>query len=315
MPFAEDLVRFGPESRAVATLEQARAYCAQLAHSHYENFSVVTALTPRHLKPAFEAVYAFCRWADDLGDEVGDRDRSLRLLAWWREQLGAMYAGDATHPVYVALAPVVAEFGIPIEPFDRLIQAFEQDQVVVDYDTRAQLLDYCTRSANPVGRIVLYLCRCHDDTNATLSDFTCSGLQLANFWQDVARDLAIGRIYLPRENRDRFRVTQDDLRKVPASHAFRELLADEVAFAQGLLDQGQPLPRRVPAEVAAAIDLFNRGGMAILERIRKQKYDVLRARPKLSKFDKLRLVLPVLAANFFPKSKSHQPNEPILEKP
>ncbi len=215
MAFADDLKRFGPDKADVLSLSEARAYCARLAATHYENFSVVTWLTPRPLRPAFRSIYAFCRWSDDLGDEVGDPARARELLGWWRGELGAMYAGEVRHPVMIALAETVAEFAIPIAPFEALISAFEQDQVVSDYATYAQLLDYCSRSANPVGHLVLYLGRSYDEENARLSDLTCTGLQLANFWQDVARDRAIGRILHPcraRIARAVRRIPKDDLR-------------------------------------------------------------------------------------------------------
>src|SRR5436305_3880455 len=157
MAFADDLSRFGPGASGRVSRDEALAYCARLTSGHYENFSVVTWLTPRPLRPAFRSVYAFCRWSDDLGDEVGDPARSLELLAWWRGELRAMYEGRARHPVMVALAPIVEEFAIPIDPFEALISAFEQDQAVVDYETFDQLLDYCSRSADPVGHLVLYL--------------------------------------------------------------------------------------------------------------------------------------------------------------
>ena len=218
--------------------QEARDYCAALTASHYENFSVVTWLTPRPLRPAFQSIYAFCRWSDDLGDEVGDRDRSRALLDWWRGQLRDLYRGQARHPVMVALAPTVAEFAIPIDPFLALISAFEQDQDVTEYDTYAQLLDYCTRSANPVGHLVLYLARGFDPDNARLSDLTCTGLQLANFWQDVARDLAIGRVYLPREDRERFGYPDDDLAPCGSPRPSPALLEFEVGRARALLDRG-----------------------------------------------------------------------------
>ncbi|MGE3820158.1 MAG: squalene/phytoene synthase family protein, partial [Isosphaeraceae bacterium] len=196
--FLEDLAQYGPDAPFSGSVEEARAYCARLAASHYENFHVVTWLTPRSLRPAFASLYAFCRWSDDLGDEVGDPSRSRELLAWWRDELRGLYHGRTRHPVMTALAPTVAEFDIPIDPFLDLISAFEQDQVVTDYATYEQLLDYCARSADPVGRLVLRLARAHTPENVALSDQTCTGLQLANFWQDVARDRAIGRVYLPR---------------------------------------------------------------------------------------------------------------------
>ena len=291
MSFAADLERYGPDGERDVSREEALAYCARLTETHYENFSVVTWLTPRALRPAFAAVYAFCRWSDDLGDEIGDRDRSRELLAWWRGELRAMYAGEARHPVMIALRETVREFGIPIEPFEALISAFEQDQEVLDYQTYDQLLDYCTRSANPVGHLVLYLGRAFDTANAALSDHTCTGLQLANFWQDVARDHDIGRIYLPREDRDRFGVSDDDLKSRRFTPAFRDLLAFEVGRARDLLLAGWPLVERMPRSLAVDVDLFTRGGLAILDRIEAQGYDVLTRRPEVGKWAKVGLLL------------------------
>jgi squalene synthase HpnC len=299
MRFADDLARFGPDSTEKPLSPQAaRAYCAALTRSHYENFHVVTALTPAHLKPAFEAVYAFCRWSDDLGDEIGDPARSLRLLTWWRGELAAMYEGAARHPVFIALEPVARAFNIPARPFEALISAFEQDQTVLDYDTYDQLLDYCARSANPVGHLVLYLGRSFTPENAALADRTCTGLQLANFWQDVARDRLIGRTYLPREDRDRFGVSDRDLATAPASPAFRRLLAFEVERARALLHDGWPLVDRMPSDLAVDLDLFTRGGLAILDRIVAVDFDVLTARPKLGKGAKVGLLARALAGRF-----------------
>ncbi len=291
MPFQDDLARFGPDSSVVLSLEQAQAYCAELTRTHYENFSVVTWLTPRELRPAFASIYAFCRWSDDLGDEVGDRAESTRLLAWWRNELNAMYAGEARHPVFQALAPTVKEFGIPIEPFAALISAFEQDQIVTEYDTYPQLLDYCTRSANPVGHLVLYLGRVYTTENAQLSDCTCTGLQLANFWQDVNRDLDIPRIYLPREDRAKFGYTDADLHARKFTPEFRSLLEFEVNRARELLVQGRALVPRMPGKLAVDIELFSSGGLAILDRIAAQDYDVWKSRPSVGKFAKIRLLL------------------------
>jgi len=287
--FADDLLRYGPDTPPVSPAD-ARDYCARLTASHYENFSVVTWLTPRELRPAFQSIYAFCRWSDDLGDEVGDRERSRALLEWWRGELHGLYRGQTRHPVMVALADTVEQFSIPIDPFLALISAFEQDQVVTDYDTYDRLLDYCTRSANPVGHLVLYLARSFDADNARLSDQTCTGLQLANFWQDVARDLAIGRIYLPREDRERFNYPDADLRALRFTPAFADLLRFEVDRARALLNAGRPLVDRLPRELAVDVDLFSRGGLAILDRIAGQGYDVLTSRPKLGKVAKIGLL-------------------------
>jgi squalene synthase HpnC len=290
MPFSDDLRQFGPDSTYAISLQQAQAYCARLTASHYENFGVVSWLTPRPLRPAFQSIYAFCRWSDDLGDEVGDADRSLQLLSWWRGELRAMYEGRARHPVFLALAETVVEFRIPIRPFEDLISAFEQDQSVTDYATYEQLLDYCTRSANPVGHLVLYLGRVYNEDNARLADATCTGLQLANFWQDVARDLAIGRIYLPREDRERFGYSDADLRALRFTSGFADLLRFEVGRTRDLLHHGWPLVERMPPALAIDVDLFTRGGLAIVDRIVAQGYDVLRSRPKLSKLTKVGLL-------------------------
>ena len=300
MPFSDDLRQYGPEAAYAVSLDDARAYCARLTAAHYENFHVVTWLTPRPLRPAFASLYSFCRWSDDLGDEVGDPARSLELLAWWRGELRALYEGRARHPVLLALAETVREFAIPIEPFEALISAFEQDQTVTDYQTEAQLLDYCARSANPVGHMVLYLGRCFTPETARLADKTCTGLQLANFWQDVARDLDIGRVYLPREARERFGYTDSDLHARRFTPAFAALLAYQVERARGLLIEGRALVPRMPAALAVDVDLFGRGGLAILDRIEARKFDVWARRPRLGKGAKLALLARALIGRLRP---------------
>ena len=239
MAFSDDLRRFGPGAVDRLSRDEALAYCARLTAGHYENFNVVTWLTPREHRPAFQSIYAFCRWADDLGDEVGDAQRSLELLSWWRGELRAMYQGQARHPVMIALKETVARNGIPIEPFERLISAFEQDQTISEYETFEQLLDYCSRSANPVGHLVLYVARAVTPENLRLADATCTALQLANFWQDVARDLAIGRIYLPREDRLRFGYSESDLRSLHFTPAFSGLLKFEIERTRNLFAEGR----------------------------------------------------------------------------
>jgi squalene synthase HpnC len=299
MAFSDDLNRFGPGSTERVSREQALAYCARLTATHYENFSVVTWLTPREHRPALKSIYAYCRWSDDLGDEVDDRARALELLSWWRGELRAMYRGDARHPVMVALQDTVRRYAIPIEPFEALISAFEQDQTVTEYQTYEQLLDYCTRSANPVGHLVLYVSGSYTAENARLADCTCTGLQLANFWQDVARDLAIGRIYLPREDRERFGCSESDLRAHRFTPGFAALLRLEVERARSLLALGRALVPRIPGPLAIDIDLFSRGGLAILELIESRGFDVLSSRPSLSRWTKVSLLGRALAALFF----------------
>ena len=264
-------------------LAEAEQYCRRLATSHYENFSVVTWLLPRALHQHFYNVYSFCRWADDLGDEAGSTEKATELLAWWRGELEACYAGTVRHPVFVALRATIDRFAIPIEPFADLISAFEQDQRIRDYETFDQLRDYCRRSADPVGRIVLRLCERSTDENVALSDSICTGLQLANFWQDVSRDLAIGRVYLPREDRERFGYDDASLRARVTNDAFLALMKFEVDRARDWLTAGLPLISRLPGRLRIDIDLFARGGLRILKEIKRAGYRVWDRRPVISK--------------------------------
>lgn len=280
--------------RKAPSFEEANTYCRTLATGHYENFPLVSWMLPKGLHQHFYNVYAFCRWADDLGDEIGDTDRSLELLDWWRHELSECYDGNLRHPVFVALRPTIDEFEIPQQPFADLISAFEQDQRILEYDTREQVLDYCTRSANPVGRIVLHLCRQVSEQTFEWSDSICTGLQLANFWQDVSRDLDINRIYLPKEDRDRFGVTRDDLFAKRTTDGFVELMKYEVDFARDLLNSGLPLVDVLPGPLQVDIELFARGGLRILQRIEQIDYRVLETRPVVTKFDALRMLLSCL---------------------
>lgn len=302
--FAAELAIWGPHSstRAIPTQPQAEAYCRRLATTHYENFPVVTWLLPRALHQHFYNVYAFCRWADDLGDETGDRADARSLLAWWREQVAQCYEGRAEHPVFVSLLPTIAEFGIPQQPLLDLISAFEQDQVVREYETFDQLVDYCRRSANPVGRLVLYLCRRATDENFRWSDSVCTGLQLANFWQDVARDLNIGRIYLPLEDLKRFGYSRDELRERTTNAAFLELMRFEVERARQWLRpwRNGSLPElgQFPLRLQVDIELFARGGERILDRIAAIGYRVWDQRPVVSKRDVAQLFFGCLCRAF-----------------
>ena len=272
-------------------IDQSLAYTRWLAAHHYENFHVVSALLPARLHQDFYNVYAFCRWADDLGDEMGDTAESLRLLAWWRAELHAMYAGrQATHPVFVALHQTAARLELPIEPFDNLITAFVQDQTVTRYRDWAEVDAYCVNSANPVGRLVLMLCGYRDEERFRLSDATCTALQLANFWQDVTVDLEKGRIYLPLHLFERHSYTVEDLLARRCTPAFRSVMRDAVERAQALFEQGLPLVRMVGRRLALDIDLFHRGGMRVLEKIRARDYDVLSRRPAIGRVDRALLL-------------------------
>lgn len=292
--FADELQRWFPPQQSLAqcpSLDEAFAYSRRLATSHYENFPIASCFLPKHLHQHFFNVYGFCRWADDLGDELGDSQKSLAALKWWRDELEACYAGEARHPVYVALQPTVRQFDIPAQLFRDLISAFEQDQTVVEYANFDSLRDYCRRSADPVGRIVLYLCGQFTEQHAAWSDSICTGLQLANFWQDVARDLDIGRIYLPQDDCDRFGFSRDDLRAKVTTPAFIELMRFEVARAREWLLAGLPLIERLPGRLQIDIDLFAQGGLCILDRIEAIGFRVLEQRPVVRKSDVLKLLL------------------------
>ncbi len=268
----------------------AREYCHSLARSHYENFSVATWFLPERLRQHFFNVYAYCRISDDLGDEVGDPDASLAMLDQWQEELDACYAGTPRHAVFVALKETVQKFDIPKQPFDDLLRAFRQDQTITRYETFDDLLGYCRHSANPVGHLVLFLCGYRDAERQALSDFTCTALQLANFWQDVSDDYAKGRIYLPLEDLYRYQVSEEDISSSHNTPAFCEMMHFEVERARQWFERGLPLIQQVGRELAVDIELFSRGGQEILNAIERQGYVVLGRRPSISKSRKLALV-------------------------
>ena len=280
------------------SLEEARAYCKELTESHYENFTVASWFLPQQLRPHFNSIYAYCRIADDLGDEVGDTQQSLALLEFWGGQLDDCYAGLTRHPVFVALAETIRDCDIPKEPFADLLVAFRQDQLVTCYQTRDELLAYCRNSANPVGRLVLHACGYRDAERFALSDHTCTALQLANFWQDVSIDWKKGRVYLPQEDMRRHGVNETDIAAGIADENFRALMKNEVAWARDLFAQGMPLLKMVDNALALDLDLFSRGGLSILAAIEKQNYDVLSSRPVLSKGRKAALMVRALVTKF-----------------
>lgn len=273
------------------SLAEAERYTRELALGHYENFSVVSLLLPRHLKQDFSNVYAFCRTADDLGDEVPDKDLSLSYLARFREYTEACHAGEGKSPLFVALAGTIRRHEIPIQPFLDLIDAFEQDQRVNRYEDFDQLVDYCRRSADPVGRLVLYMCGYRDAERQRLSDRTCTALQLANFWQDVRRDiLDRDRIYLPQDSMQRFGVTEKQIREGRCDDNYRRLIEFEVDRTEKMFDEGDGLLPMLEGYVRRQVSLFSQGGRAVLDAIRRQDYDTLSHRPKLSKWQKGKLV-------------------------
>ena len=269
-------------------LHEAYAYCERLAKAHYENFTIGSLLLPRRVRPYFYAVYAFCRHTDDLGDEAeGDR---LAQLSEWEEELGQAYDGQPSHPIMVALQDAIRRFDIPDAPFRKLIQANRMDQGEVRFPTYDDLLHYCDHSANPVGRMVLYVLGDRSEESHRLSDATCTALQLANFWQDVKRDYDMGRIYLPLKDMARFGYSEEDLAGGIVNDNLRGLMAFEVDRAQRLFEQGYALIERLDGRFKLDIALFTKGGMSILESMRRQDYDVLTNRPVVTSGRKLWLM-------------------------
>ncbi len=282
------------------TLDEALAYCRHLAETHYENFHVATWFLPEPLRPHFHSIYAYCRISDDLGDEVPDRAAALALLDLWGRELDACYEGRARHPVFVALAETIRACKIPKEPFADLLVAFRQDQTVTRYETMDDVLAYCRYSANPVGRLVLYACGEVSEENFRLSDATCTALQLANFWQDVRVDWAKDRVYIPQADMRAHGVTDETIAAGVATPGFRALLRREVEYARSLFLAGLPLIGRVRRDLAVDLDLFSRGGLEILRAIERRDYDVLSARPAISKPTKLALAFRALAGKALP---------------
>ena len=287
----KEFIRAAAPETIAYSYADACEYTRWLATHHYENFHVASALLPKALHQDFYNVYAFCRWADDLGDEIGDPQESLRLLAWWRAELESMYADQAAHPVFIALKDTITRHAIPMEPFDRLIRAFEQDQVVTRYPTFDDVFGYCVNSANPVGHLVLYLCGYRDAERQRLSDYTCTALQLANFWQDVTVDLEKNRIYLPLELFRKHGYSERELFDRKFDQRLERILEEAVDVADDLFRKGLPLIETVDRRLALDLELFSRGGMKILEKIRMQGYNVLERRPYISKAERVAILI------------------------
>ena len=275
------------------SVEESYRRCQALARSHYENFTVASRFLPAELRRHFSAIYAYCRTVDDLGDEhPGDR---LHALDLWEQDLRRCYEGTPQHPYLTALRETIARFEIPEEPFLRLIEANRMDQRTTRYRTYEDLVRYCEHSANPVGRLVLYVCGYRDERRQLLADATCTALQLANFWQDVARDHVAGRIYLPLEEMERFGYSEDDLSRRVANDAFRELMAFQVERTRALFRRGEELLGTLQGRTRLAVALFSAGGLRVLDLIEHRGYDVLGERPVLTRRAKFLLAARTLA--------------------
>jgi squalene synthase HpnC len=288
LPGEIDITRHAPEPGCSPA--EAQNYTKWLATHHYENFNVVSWLLPKELHQHFYNVYAYCRWADDLGDEVPDAGRALELLAWWEHELDACYEGRPSHPVFVALRETVVAKDIPKQPFADLLKAFRQDQTVKRYPNWDSVIGYCVNSANPVGRLVLYLCGYRDEERQHLSDATCTALQLANFWQDVSRDLDIGRIYIPLDAAVAHGLTESDIAERRFDNRYAGMMKDLIARTRALFTEGQPLSKMVDGRLSVDLEMFTCGGLAVLDAIEAMGYDTLNKRPAVSKLKQAALL-------------------------
>jgi squalene synthase HpnC len=258
-----------------------------MAVDHYENFPVASILLPRRLVPAVEAIYAFARSADDIADE-GDATPAERMAALSGYDAGLDAIANNTvapSPLFARLRAVVLQFKLPLQPMRDLLSAFRQDIVTTRYADYAGLLDYCARSANPVGVLMLSLYGAADERNIADSNAICSALQLINFWQDVAIDWEKQRIYIPLEDMARFGVSESDIAAGNAGPAYQALMQFEVARARALMLSGAPLAKRLPGRIGWELRMMVQGGLRILDRLDRAGYDVFRQRPKLRRLD------------------------------
>jgi squalene synthase HpnC len=301
--------------RAGCSTEAAQQYTRWLATHHYENFNVVSWLLPKNLHQHFYNLYAYCRWADDLGDEIKDNARALELLDWWEQELDSCYEGRPSHPVFVALRETIVAKDIPKQPFADLLRAFRQDQTTKRYPTWDAMIGYCVYSANPVGRLVLYLCGYRDERRQLLSDATCTALQLANFWQDVSRDLEIGRIYIPLDIAASHGLAESDIVERRFDDRYVALMKELIARTRSLFVEGASLSRMVDARLRIDLEMFTRGGVAVLDAIESSGYDTLHRRPSIRKAKQARLLgrslLAHLAAKVLPVKTQHA----VIEAP
>ncbi|QDT08772.1 squalene synthase HpnC [Planctomycetes bacterium K23_9] len=273
-----------------SVLRRCERECRNLATSHYENFVIASALLPRQLRQPFYNIYAFCRTADDLADESPSPAIALERLSEFQDQLHATFAGHPPENLFLPLAQTIEQFSLIQQPFDNLLSAFRQDQTKTRYQTMDELLDYCRRSANPVGRILLKVAQCSNPENDSLSDEICTGLQLANFWQDVSRDYEIGRVYLPTDQMEKHGLSDKSLGDKTTPLALKVILRQQCDITERYFQRGLPLAKQVPSWFARDVKLFAHGGLTTLHAIRNVDFDVLRVRPKVSKVRQFSLV-------------------------
>jgi len=290
------------------TPAQAQEYTRWLATQHYENFTVVSWLLPRRLRQHFYNLYAYCRWSDDLGDEVANPRRALELLDAWEEDLLRCYSSTSGpfHPVLLALRETILAKDVPVAPFRDLLKAFRQDQVVHRYSTWDDVLNYCVYSANPVGHLVLYLCGYLDEERQKLSDYTCTALQLANFWQDVSSDLDKGRIYIPLDALAAHDLSESQIVARRFDHRYVALMKELISRTRALFVAGLPLARTLEGALRTDVEMFSRGGVAVLDAIKALGYDTLNHRPAISKWKQLRLLGGAAAGRLFNIGPSEQ---------
>lgn len=268
----------------------AYSFCLGLAASHYENFPVASKLIFPKLRKHVAALYAFARIADDFSDEPEYEGFRRERLLEWRSSLNDIESENQRHPVFIALKQTLKELRLPKEPFDDLLDAFLQDTEKSRYQTFSEVLDYCRRSANPVGRIVLMIHGYNDPERFQYSDSICTALQLANFWQDVSVDLKKDRVYIPQEDFLKFAYSEADLRMGVVNERFRSLMKFQVARACQIFEEGKKLPKTLSWPLSWEIRLTELGGRQILRKIRKLNYDTLGQRPVLTRWEWLPLI-------------------------
>jgi len=276
-------------------LDNAYAHCMRIAKGHYENFPVASLLLPKHLRPHVAAVYAFARGADDIVDEgMKSPDERLAELHAWRSRLDDCLNGDASDPVFIALKNTIRLYGIAPQLFHDLLDAFEQDVVVDEYECFADLLDYCRRSANPIGRIMLVFFDMSNDSTRGMSDALCTGLQLVNFWQDVSLDSKKPRLYIPLDSLRAHDLTADDILHGSDSDRTRACIAELLVRTRTFFTIAKPLPEHLSKRAKLELRAIWMGGMRIIEKIEKQRYNVLQIRPVISIVDYFLIVFRAL---------------------